>query len=83
MINPENEYNTKNSVHYTMSSSLNNTKSNNGMVMNRQFNLPQSLNIGGMEGRTGIPQNERNINYNQNYQTSKTRIAENIRNSRN
>ena len=83
VINPENEYNTKNSVHYTMSSSLNNTKSNNGMVMNRQFNLPQSLNIGGMEGRTGIPQNERNINYNQNYQTSKTRIAENIRNSRN
>jgi hypothetical protein len=79
VINPENEYNTKNSLHYTMTS---NKKSHNDININRQVNLPQSLNIGGVDGRASIPQTERNINYNQNYETSKTKIAANIRNNR-
>ena len=67
---------------FVVSNSNSNIKSAQSFELNRDVNLPQSLNIGGVSGTANIPMTERNIEYNSNYTTSKTRIADIIRNNK-
>ena len=67
---------------FVVSNSNSNIKSAQSFELNRDVNLPQSLNIGGVSGTANMPMTERNIEYNSNYTTSKTRIADIIRNNK-
>ena len=48
------------------------------VTINRDFNLPQSLNIGGYDAKVSNRSQERNINYNTEYKTQKKVLAESI-----
>ena len=83
-VEPESQYVLETNMPNTfvVSNSNSNVKSAHAFEFNRDVNLPQSLNIGGVSGIANIPMTERNIQYNSNYTTSKTRIADIIRNNK-
>ena len=78
LLQPENEYEFKSNMPHTHVQSALSQKTSTH-AGSRQVNLPPSLYAGGLEGKANIPQKERNINYNANYTTAKTRLAEKVR----
>ena len=82
-IEPEHTRVSKDTTPYSTVISNSNSNIKRKLELNRDVNLPATLNVGGVSGSVGIPQQYRNVNYNSNYNTSKTEIAQRIMNSRN
>ena len=82
-IEPEHTRVSKDTTPYSTVISNSNSNIKRKLELNRDVNLPPTLNLGGVSGSVGIPRQDRNINYNSNYKTSKTEIAKRIMNSRN
>jgi len=81
-IEPEHTRVSKDTTPYSTVISNSNSNIKRKLELNRDVNLPATLSVGGVSGSVGIPQQDRSVNYNSNYKTSKTEIAQRIMNSR-